>query len=76
MLNCSCQTTYENLSAILLSTLCREVHTVERIPELGKLAAARLKRLGYSNVHVHLANGTLGLPIEAPAPSIFPATIH
>jgi protein-L-isoaspartate(D-aspartate) O-methyltransferase len=56
--------------AAVLSRLCREVHTVERIPTLGQQAAERLQRLGYSNVHIHMADGTLGLPNEAPFDAI------
>lgn len=56
--------------AAVLSRLCREVHSVERIPPLGKLAAERLERLGYANVRVHIADGTLGAPNEAPFDAI------
>jgi protein-L-isoaspartate(D-aspartate) O-methyltransferase len=56
--------------AAVLSRLCREVHTVERITQLGEQAAERLQRLGYTNAHVHRANGTLGLPQEAPFDAI------
>jgi protein-L-isoaspartate(D-aspartate) O-methyltransferase len=56
--------------AAVLSRLCREVHTVERIGQLGKQAAERIERLGYTNVHIHNANGTLGLPQEAPFDAI------
>jgi protein-L-isoaspartate(D-aspartate) O-methyltransferase len=52
--------------AAVLSKLVREVHTVERIPSLAELAAERLERLGYANVHVHVADGTLGLADESP----------
>ncbi len=56
--------------AAVLSLLAREVHSVERIPELGKWAEQRLHRLGYDNVHVHLSNGTLGWEEEAPYDAI------
>lgn len=56
--------------AAVLSRLCRKLHTVERIEQLGEQAAERLERLGYTNVHVHNANGTLGLPKEAPFDAI------
>lgn len=52
--------------AAVLSRLAREVHTVERIRALAESARASLERLGYGNVHVHVADGTLGLPAEAP----------
>jgi protein-L-isoaspartate(D-aspartate) O-methyltransferase len=52
--------------AAVLSLLANEVHTIERIEELFKLARDRLTRLGYENVRVYLDDGTLGLPQEAP----------
>jgi protein-L-isoaspartate(D-aspartate) O-methyltransferase len=57
-------------AAAVLSRLAREVHTLERIPELWEEAQARLERLGYSNVQTYLANGTLGLPAQAPFDAI------
>jgi len=51
--------------AAVLSLIAREVHTIERIPLLAELATERLQRLGYSNVHVHFGDGTLGLSQEA-----------
>ena len=56
--------------AAVLAHLAREVHTVERIPELAEQARERLKRLGLTNVHVHVADGTLGWPAEAPYDAI------
>jgi protein-L-isoaspartate(D-aspartate) O-methyltransferase len=52
-------------AAAVLSHLAKEVYTVERIPELAAQAEATLSRLGYSNVRVFAANGTLGLPAHA-----------
>jgi protein-L-isoaspartate(D-aspartate) O-methyltransferase len=57
-------------SAALLGLLAREVITVERIAELASAATERLARLGYTNVHVHHADGTLGWPITAPYEAI------
>jgi protein-L-isoaspartate(D-aspartate) O-methyltransferase len=57
-------------SAAVLSRLARVVHSVERIPQLASAAAERLARLGYSNVTVHVADGTLGLPAQAPFDAI------
>ncbi len=57
-------------AAAVLSRLVREVHTVERIPELAHMAAARLARLGYNNVQVHVGDGTLGWPTNAPYDAI------
>ena len=53
-------------AAAILGRLAREVHTIERIPALCETAAARLRRLGITNVHVHCADGTLGWPVAAP----------
>jgi protein-L-isoaspartate(D-aspartate) O-methyltransferase len=52
--------------AAVLSELCARVCTVERIPRLAKRARELLERLGYRNVWVRVANGTLGWPDEAP----------
>jgi protein-L-isoaspartate(D-aspartate) O-methyltransferase len=52
--------------AAVLGRLAREVFTVERIAPLAEEAARRLRDLGYVNVRVSTANGTLGLPEQAP----------
>ena len=57
-------------AAAILGQLAREVHTIDRIPELCELASERLHRLGYDNVHVHCGDGTLGLPDLAPFEAI------
>src|SRR5215470_13316302 len=57
-------------AAAILGTLAREVDTVERIAELAGAAAERLARLGYSNVHVHHSDGSLGWPPGAPYEAI------
>jgi protein-L-isoaspartate(D-aspartate) O-methyltransferase len=57
-------------AAAILSCLVREVHTVERIEDLAASAAVRLERLGFMNVHVHHADGTLGWPLAAPYEAI------
>jgi protein-L-isoaspartate(D-aspartate) O-methyltransferase len=56
--------------AAVLSLLAREVHSVERIAELHRAARERIDRLGYRNVFLHLDDGTLGLPREAPFDAI------
>jgi protein-L-isoaspartate(D-aspartate) O-methyltransferase len=56
--------------AAVLSLLAREVHTIERIELLLLEARERLERLGYHKVHVHLGDGSLGLPAEAPFDAI------
>ncbi len=53
--------------AAVLAELAREVHTIERIPALAEAARGRLEAAGYGDrVHVHVGDGTLGLPEEAP----------
>ena len=54
----------------ILADLARLVITVERLPALVETVAKRLEDLGYSNVIVHLANGTLGWSEEAPYDAI------
>ncbi|MBC7965058.1 MAG: protein-L-isoaspartate(D-aspartate) O-methyltransferase [Fuerstia sp.] len=53
-------------AACVLSHLARQVHTIERIPELARLAEACLQKLGIRNVRVHVGDGSLGLPEAAP----------
>jgi protein-L-isoaspartate(D-aspartate) O-methyltransferase len=43
-----------------------EVHTVERIPELAARARRSLAEAGYDRVRVHVGDGSLGLPDQAP----------
>jgi protein-L-isoaspartate(D-aspartate) O-methyltransferase len=57
-------------AAAVLSRVAREVYTVERIPELAKEARERLASLGYGNVHVLHADGSLGWPEHAPYDAI------
>jgi len=52
--------------AAVLSLLAREVYSVELNVTLSLDAQKRLERLGYTNVHVHTGDGTLGLPELAP----------
>lgn len=52
--------------AAILSKLAAEVQTVELIAELAERADRLLRELGCSNVHVHVADGTLGWPPAAP----------
>jgi protein-L-isoaspartate(D-aspartate) O-methyltransferase len=57
--------------AAVLSELAHEVHTIERIPELAAFARERLAQAGYAErVHVHVGDGTLGLPEYAPYEAI------
>jgi protein-L-isoaspartate(D-aspartate) O-methyltransferase len=56
--------------AAILGSLSREVHTVERDPDLGRQAAYVLEQLGYTNIHVHIGDGSLGWPPNAPYDAI------
>jgi protein-L-isoaspartate(D-aspartate) O-methyltransferase len=56
--------------AAVLSLLAHEIHTVEMHEELAVESAQRLQRLGYSNVQVHVGDGTLGWPDRAPFDAI------
>jgi protein-L-isoaspartate(D-aspartate) O-methyltransferase len=59
--------------AAILSLLAKEVFTVECRASLATSAARRLAQLGYTNVHVHCGDGTLGLPDLAPFDAILVA---
>ena len=52
--------------AAVLAELAAEVDTIERIPELAEQARANLADAGYERVHVHIGDGTRGLPERAP----------
>ncbi len=57
-------------AAAVLAEIAGEVYTIERIEELATHAAATLADLGYQNVEVIHADGTLGLPEQAPFDAI------
>jgi protein-L-isoaspartate(D-aspartate) O-methyltransferase len=53
--------------AAVLAELAAEVHTIERIPELAEQARANLAAAGCAErVHLHVGDGTRGLPEVAP----------
>jgi protein-L-isoaspartate(D-aspartate) O-methyltransferase len=56
--------------AAVLAELADEVHTIERIPELAEQARRNLAEAGYDRVHVHVGDGSLGLPDQAPFTAI------
>jgi protein-L-isoaspartate(D-aspartate) O-methyltransferase len=56
--------------AAVLAEIVKEVYTIEIIPELGHAAAARLKKLGYANVHVKVGDGYFGWPEHGPYDAI------
>jgi protein-L-isoaspartate(D-aspartate) O-methyltransferase len=57
-------------SAAVLSLLAREVISVERDPELSRGARRALAGLGVRNVHLEVADGSLGDPDRAPFEAI------
>lgn len=69
--------------AAVLSRLCAQLDSIERIPALFDSARQRLQRLGCGNVAVHLGDGYLGWPAAAPydrviltaAPPVVPAPL-
>ena len=56
--------------AAILAELVRQVYSVDIIEELAQGAEKRLRRLGYTNIEVRVANGYYGLPDHAPYDSI------
>jgi protein-L-isoaspartate(D-aspartate) O-methyltransferase len=52
--------------AAVLGQLVLRVWSVEIIEELAVEAAARLRRLGYVNVGIHIGDGSLGWAEHAP----------
>ena len=70
--------------AAVLAELAAEVFTIERVPQLAERARAALAAAGYDRVHVHVGDGTLGLPEHAPfdgiavaaAAPVFPQTLY
>ncbi len=57
--------------AAVLAELAAEVHTIERIPELAAKAGANLAAAGYAErVHLHVGDGSRGLPEHAPYAAI------
>lgn len=59
--------------AAVLGMMAGEVHTLEVIPPLAALALETLTGLGYLNVHVHEADGSLGWPEASPYQGILVA---
>jgi protein-L-isoaspartate(D-aspartate) O-methyltransferase len=59
--------------AAILSRMSGQVESLELVPELGDAAERLLQELGYSNVHVHTGDGSLGWSISAPYPAIIAA---
>ncbi len=56
--------------AAVLAEIVKEVYTVEIVEEHGKAAAERLKKMGYDNVQVRVADGYQGWKEHAPYDAI------
>jgi len=56
--------------AAILAELARLVITTERLPALAEAARNVISDLGYTNIEVHVAEGTLGWQCEAPYDAI------
>lgn len=52
--------------AAILAELVKDVYTIEIVPQLGESAKERLKRLGYENAVVRIADGYYGWEEHAP----------
>jgi protein-L-isoaspartate(D-aspartate) O-methyltransferase len=57
-------------AAAVMGRIAGKVYAIERHKELAELARRRLKALGYSNVEIICADGTKGLPEQAPFDAI------
>lgn len=52
--------------AAILSRLCKQVYSIEYVPELAEMAKLRLQKLGYHNIEAKAGNGYDGWPEHAP----------
>lgn len=62
--------TGSGFQAAILSSIAKEVYSIERIPKLAKKAGGVLAKLGLKNVTALVGDGTLGLPKFAPFDAI------
>jgi len=60
-------------AAAVLSQIVGDVYTIERIEQIAIKAATAVKSLGYENVHVLHADGTMGWSEHAPYDAIIVA---
>jgi len=58
--------TGSGFQAAILSRLCKDVYTIERITELAETAKDKFDRLAIKNIHQKHADGNLGWPENAP----------
>lgn len=54
----------------LLATLCRQVYSIERLPDLAAGARARIEALGFTNVLIRAGDGTYGWRMYSPYDAI------
>ena len=67
----------------VLASMCKEVYTIERLPQLLEKAKSILEELKFKNIHFFLGDGWKGLPDYAPfdriivtaAPEIVPPAL-
>lgn len=59
--------------AAVLARIARHVSSIEIVRPLAMSAAARLRRMGFSNIDVHYGDGFLGWPYRAPFDGILVA---
>jgi protein-L-isoaspartate(D-aspartate) O-methyltransferase len=57
----------------ILSLLCQQVYSMERLRRLARTAALRLDCLHYDNIDIHVGDGSQGLPDMAPFDAILVA---
>lgn len=56
--------------AAVLAEIVKEVYTIEIVSELGNTAAERLKKVGYKNANIKVADGYYGWKEHAPYDAI------
>lgn len=56
--------------AAILGQIAKEVYSIEIVPELGQLAASRMRNMGYENVHIKTGDGFYGWEEHAPFDAI------
>jgi protein-L-isoaspartate(D-aspartate) O-methyltransferase len=54
----------------ILSRLCQQVFSIERLADLATMAESNLRKVGIQNAKVVVGDGTLGLPEHAPFEAI------
>lgn len=54
----------------VLAEIAAEVYTIEIVPELARIAEARLAAQGYANIRFRVGDGSLGWPEAAPFDAI------